>query len=58
MLRVGWVRVARNGAISNVFLLNLTQPGGWGEKFPKPSRPNFRAFKGADCSCVNACCLG
>ena len=58
MLRVGWVRIARNGAISNVFLLNLTQPEGWGEKFPKTSRPNFRAFKGDDCSWVNACCQG
>ena len=52
MLRVGWVRIARNGAIINVLLWNLTQPGGWREKFPKPSCPNFRAFKGGNCSFV------
>ena len=58
MLRVGWVRIARNGAIINVLLLNLTQPGGWGEKFPKPSRPNCRALKGGNCSRVDAFCVG
>lgn len=34
MLRVGWVRIARNGAIINVLLLNLTQPGGWEKNSP------------------------
>ena len=45
MLRVGWVRIARNGAISNVFLLNLTARR-LGRKVPQTFLSQFSSVQG------------